>query len=160
MATSPCLTPKTKMIVADWPKKKKKKNSIGTEEYMYQVPNKTLVHVHALYNQNPSRRCTKAGYKRPTSSLPVSCNGIWFHKCSDHLPGPDERYIPTPLTQVIIVVFLDDILIFSRTWQDHLEPIETILLKVRVCCRGSAVFRAPHQWTYRPVRRQSCLCNW
>ena len=32
-----------------------------------------------------------------------------------------------PFTNSFVVVYLDDILIFSRTWEDHLQHIEEVL---------------------------------
>ena len=36
-----------------------------------------------------------------------------------------------PFTNSFVVVYLDDILIFSRTWEDHLQHIEEVLSTLR-----------------------------
>jgi hypothetical protein len=36
-----------------------------------------------------------------------------------------------PFTNCFVVVYLDDILIFSRTWEDHLQHIEEVLFTLR-----------------------------
>ena len=36
-----------------------------------------------------------------------------------------------PFTNSFVVVYLDDILIFSRTWEDHLQHIEEVLSSLR-----------------------------
>jgi hypothetical protein len=53
-------------------------------------------------------------------------HALWFDKCSSHFHEDDGQY-PTTIHQYFVVVYLDDILIYNKTWVEHLQHIQQVL---------------------------------
>jgi hypothetical protein len=57
-------------------------------------------------------------------------HALWFDKCSNHFHEDDGKY-PAPFTNTFLVVYMDDILIYSKTWAEHLQHIRQVLHTLR-----------------------------
>jgi hypothetical protein len=51
---------------------------------------------------------------------------LWSDKCSNHFQRMVDD-IMGPFTNTFVVVYLDDILIYSKTWAEHLQHIQKVL---------------------------------
>ena len=53
-------------------------------------------------------------------------HALWFDKFSSHFHEDDGQYL-APFTNTFVVVYLDDILIYRKTWAKHLQHIQQVL---------------------------------
>ena len=56
----------------------------------------------------------------------MACNAIWFDECFCNLPILNEPCVSRVLAKVVLV-FFDDLLVYSLAWRLHLVHLETIL---------------------------------
>jgi hypothetical protein len=57
-------------------------------------------------------------------------HALWFDKCSNKFYEDDGRYL-APFTSSFVVVYLDDILIYNKTWAENLQHIQQVLHTLR-----------------------------
>jgi hypothetical protein len=99
------------------------------------------------------RRRGENSVPHPPRALQVPCHAIRLDKRADHLPGTDERHseflvmpfgltnAPTtfqalmndtlrPFLRRFVLIFFDDILIYSSSWSEHLRHINLVLAKL------------------------------
>jgi hypothetical protein len=53
-------------------------------------------------------------------------HALWFEKCSNNFYENDGRY-PVTFHWYFLVVYLDDIIIYIKTWEEQLHHIQQVL---------------------------------
>src|ERR1041385_7936122 len=81
-------------------------------------------------NQNPKRGHSKNGFYHSLWSLRVHRHVLWFNQC----PATFSRLMNSIFMEYLdkfVVVYLDDILIYSKNEEEHAEHLRLVLMKLR-----------------------------
>jgi hypothetical protein len=54
------------------------------------------------------------------------CHAFWVEECPCNIHEANGQYL-APFTKSFVVVYLDDIMIFNQTWEEHLHHIRQVL---------------------------------
>ncbi|GKF60403.1 putative reverse transcriptase domain-containing protein [Tanacetum coccineum] len=60
-------------------------------------------------------------------SLRVPSDAIWFEECTCNIHEPHEPSVRKPYLDKFVIVFIDDILIYSKNNKEHEEHLKAIL---------------------------------
>jgi hypothetical protein len=60
----------------------------------------------------------------------MACHAIWFDKCAKYFYEADERSLER-FHWKFVIVYLDDILIFSKTEGEHLEHLAAVMRRLQ-----------------------------
>ena len=60
----------------------------------------------------------------------MACDAIWTHQCSFYFYETDEQIL-RPFINQFVVVYFDDILVYSSSEEDHLRHVKAVLQALR-----------------------------
>ena len=74
---------------------------------------------------------------------------FWAHQCPYVIPEPHQRHIPR-LPGLFVIVYLDDILIYSKTREEHIKHVDQVLQRLLVSklwAKAEKCSFFQHKWT-------------